>query len=87
MKHHKERHELGGMYVEPTKLLTLVHMGLAAAAFHKRDDLLNLSESLLSGLTLVLRNEVGYVPEELGNRIELLEKELEKLKKKRLKSA
>ena len=87
MPTHKERHILGGMHADPIQLLSLVHDGLEAAEETGREDLMNLSESVLSGTALLLRYRMGYLRSDLADRVELLESELKKLARKRLKKA
>jgi DNA polymerase III epsilon subunit-like protein len=76
---HKDRHELGGMFVDTEAVLKLIHDGFDAAEQHKREDIANLSESLLSMFSLVMRHRMGYVYKEAGDVVENLEQILSQL--------
>jgi DNA polymerase-3 subunit epsilon len=76
---HKDRHELGGMFVDTEAVLKLIHDGFDTAEQHKREDIANLSESLLSMFSLVMRHRMGYVYKEAGDVVENLEQILSQL--------
>jgi hypothetical protein len=75
-KTHKERHVLGGMFVDTKKVLKLIHDGFDAGERYKRDDIAGLSESLLSMFSIIMRHRMGYVYKEAGDALEKLEQSL-----------
>lgn len=78
-KTHKQRHVLGGMYVDTELVLELIHDGFDAAAKHNREDIANCSETLLSMLALKLRQRIAYFHDRAGETLEKLELLLDQL--------
>jgi hypothetical protein len=78
-KAHKERHILGGMFVDTKKVLKLIHDGFDAGERYKREDIASLSESLLSMFSIIMRHRMGYVYKEAGDALEKLEQSLAEL--------
>ena len=72
-KAHKQRHILGGMFVDTELLLKLIHDGFEAATMHQRDDISDLATTMLSMLSMIMRHRMGYMYKEAGDALEKLE--------------
>jgi hypothetical protein len=78
-KVHKQRHELGGMFVDTELVLKLIHNGFEAAKMHQREDISDLTTTLLSVFSMIMRHRMGYVYKEAGDALEKLEELLAEL--------